>query len=86
MFVYFFLKERFSHYFPDLELQIVSWIVGPFKCEVSNIPEEPRGLAEALLEPRVTIKLAYNLRTKEICRPFGCQKLQRLLKLHMRRP
>ncbi|KAK9717243.1 hypothetical protein QE152_g24266 [Popillia japonica] len=42
----------FSDYFPDLDTRTVSWIVDPFKCEIAMIPEEPLGLAEAILELR----------------------------------
>ncbi|CAG9838974.1 unnamed protein product [Diabrotica balteata] len=44
------LRKRFSDYFPDLDIRTVSWIVDPFKCEINMIPEEPSGLAEAILE------------------------------------
>ena len=46
------LKKRFDDYFPDLDSHNVSWVVDPFKCEIADVPEEPQGLAEALLELR----------------------------------
>jgi hypothetical protein len=46
------LKERFSYYFPDLDSHTFSLVVVPLKCEIADVPEEPQGLAEALLELR----------------------------------
>ncbi|XP_023709794.1 protein FAM200A-like [Cryptotermes secundus] len=46
------LKKRFDDYFPDLDSHNVSWVVDPFKCEIADVPEEPQGLAGALLELR----------------------------------
>uniref|UniRef100_A0A8C4SQ16 DUF4371 domain-containing protein n=1 Tax=Erpetoichthys calabaricus TaxID=27687 RepID=A0A8C4SQ16_ERPCA len=47
-----FPKERFSNYFPDFDISTISWVVDPFKCEIAEIPEEPQGLTEAILELR----------------------------------
>lgn len=44
------LKELFTVYFPDIDSHNVSWIVDPFRCDIADVPEEPQGLAEALLE------------------------------------
>ena len=46
------LQECFCRYFPDLDTQAVSWIVNPFLCDVSKVPEKPKGLAEDLLDLR----------------------------------
>jgi hypothetical protein len=61
------LRERFSDYFPDLDIHTVNWVVNPFKCEIANIPEEPPDLAEAILEflpntePRIQFESKANL-------------------------
>lgn len=44
------LKERFTVYFPEVDSHNVSWIVDPFRCDITDVPDEPQGLAEALLE------------------------------------
>jgi hypothetical protein len=46
------LRKRFSDYFPDLDSHTASWVVNPFNCEISDVPEEPEGLAQAFLELR----------------------------------
>jgi hypothetical protein len=46
------LRERFSAYFPNLDILTVSWVVDPFKYEIANIPEKRPDLADAILELR----------------------------------
>ncbi|XP_072381091.1 zinc finger MYM-type protein 6-like [Diabrotica undecimpunctata] len=50
------LRKRFSDYFPDLDTLTLSCIADPFTCEIAMIPEEPSGLAEAILELRSNIQ------------------------------
>jgi hypothetical protein len=46
------LRKPFSDYFPDLDSHTVSWVVNPLNCETADVPEDPEGLSEALLELR----------------------------------
>ncbi|XP_057652306.1 SCAN domain-containing protein 3-like [Diorhabda carinulata] len=43
---------KMADYLLDLDTRTVSWIVDPFKCEIAKIPQEPSGLAKAILELR----------------------------------
>ena len=55
------LRKRFSHYFSDLDTRTVSWIVDPFKCEITMIPEEPSGLVKAIIELRSNADCTYSI-------------------------
>ena len=59
------LRESFSDYFTDLDIHTSNWVVDPFKCENGNIPEEPPGLAETILELRSNTEARIQLESKE---------------------
>ena len=44
------LREGIADCFPDLDIHTLNWVLDPFKCEIANIPEEPPGWAETILE------------------------------------
>ena len=42
------LQKPFCRYFPDLDIQSVSWMVNHFLCDVSKVAEKLEGLVEKL--------------------------------------
>ncbi|XP_035226238.1 protein ZBED8-like [Stegodyphus dumicola] len=68
------LRKQFSDYFPDLDTRTVRWTVDPFKCEIALIPEEPSGLAEAILELRSNIEARIQLESKPNLSSFWMSK------------
>lgn len=44
------LRERFSDYFPDLDIHTVSWVVDPFKCKIAEAILELRSNTEARIQ------------------------------------
>lgn len=68
------LRKRFSDYFPDLDTRTVSWIVDPFKCEIAMIPEEPSGLAEAILELRSNTEARIQFESKPNLSAVQCNR------------
>jgi hypothetical protein len=65
------LRKRFSDYFPDLDSYTVSWVVNPFNCEIADVPEEPEGLAEALLQHRSNNEARIEFQNKAHLSFFG---------------
>ncbi|XP_035212851.1 protein ZBED8-like [Stegodyphus dumicola] len=75
------LRKRFSDYFPDLDTRTVSWIVDPFKCEIAMIPEEPSGLAEAILELRSNTEARIQFESKPNLSSFWMSKAAKAFKI-----
>ena len=75
------LRKRFSDYFPDLDTRTVSWIVDPFKCEIAMIPEEPSGLAEAILELRSNTEARIEFESKPNLSSFWMSKVAKAFKI-----
>lgn len=76
----FLPHDRFCDSFPELDSHTVSWDVNPFKYELVGLPEEAEELAENLIELRSSSETRMKFETKG---DLGCQKLQRLVKLHI---
>lgn len=49
------LHERISDYFPAVDNSFYEWILNPFLCQ--NLPDEPAGLAETILDIRSSTQL-----------------------------
>ena len=75
------LRERFSDYFPDLDIHTFNWVVDPFKCEIGNIPEEPTGLAEAILELQSNTEARIQFESKENLSSFWLSKAAKAFKI-----
>jgi hypothetical protein len=43
---------RFKGYFSELERSIYQWIVNPFLCDLTEIPDSINGFAEQMMELR----------------------------------
>jgi hypothetical protein len=43
---------RFKEYFPELERSIYPWIVNPFLCDLTEIPDSVNGFTEKMMELR----------------------------------
>ena len=74
-------RESFSDYFPDLDIHTFNWVVDPFKCEIGNIPEEPPGLAEAILELRSNTEASIQFESKENLSSFWLSKAAKAFKI-----
>nr|CAI5851356.1 unnamed protein product [Callosobruchus analis] len=68
-------------YFSDLDTHTVSWIVDPFKCGIAMIPEEPSGLAEAILELRSNTEARIQFESKPNLSSFWMSKAAKPFKV-----
>lgn len=75
------LKQQFSDYFPELDSHTVSWVVNPFNCEFVDVPEEPEGLAEALLELRSNSEARMEFQNKADLSSFWMSKAAKAFKI-----
>ncbi|KAK9892477.1 hypothetical protein WA026_020468 [Henosepilachna vigintioctopunctata] len=66
---------------PDLHMRSVSWIVDPLKCEIAIIPEEPSGLAEAILELRSNTEARIQFESKPNLSSFWMSKAAKAFKI-----
>lgn len=74
------LRKRFLDYYPDFDTRTASWIVDPFKCEIAMIPEEPSGLAEAILEIRSNTEARIQFESKPNLSSFWMSKVAKAFK------
>ena len=58
-----------------------NWVVDSFKCEIDNIPEEPPGLAEVILELRSNTEARIQLESKENLSSFWLSKAAKAFKI-----
>lgn len=74
-----YLTKRIQHIsecFPELD----SCSVNPFKCELTDIPDEPYCLQKRFSHLAPMLKHAWYFKTSWVCRFLGCQKPRNLLK------
>ncbi|XP_068245162.1 protein FAM200C-like [Palaemon carinicauda] len=74
------LRNRFCDYFPELDSHTVSWVVNPFKSELANLPEQPEGLAEELIELRSSNETKIEFESKDDLSSFWMSKTAKAYK------
>lgn len=74
------LRNRFCDYFPELDSHTVSWVVNPFKSELADLPEQPEGLAEELIELRSNNETKMEFESKDDLSGFWMSKTAKAYK------
>ncbi|XP_068200595.1 protein FAM200C-like [Palaemon carinicauda] len=74
------LRNRFCDYFPELDSHTVSWVVNPFKSELADLPEQPEGFAEELIELRSSNETKIEFESKDDLSSFWMSKTAKAYK------
>ncbi|XP_042241175.1 protein ZBED8-like, partial [Homarus americanus] len=64
-----------------LDSHTVSWVVNPFNCKLVDVPEEPEGLAEALLELRSNSEARMEFQNKADLSSFWISRAAKAFKI-----